>query len=196
MRSIVNTGLQLYYNNINQTPPASGSQSTPAQGSNSTSGSAEFWNRRRSVDRLDNNWLTNIRAMVATRHYNGDPIILDVPARRLFWAMNKMYHQGRIPAPNADALQEFSGVMTNELAEKIGEWLIADYSDLAIVRDIFGGSTINAKDKVFELLRRCGVQMEVTNGVTEINRAQTIEMLMILAYMLRASGYSNSYFRS
>ncbi|XP_055696767.1 serine/threonine-protein kinase dst2-like isoform X2 [Phlebotomus papatasi] len=192
-RQEVHRGLQLYYNNINQTPPASGSQSTPAQGSNSTSGSVEFWNRRRSVDRLAN-WLSNLRTMVATRR--GNPIRLDEPALRLFCAMNKMYNQGRIPAPNADALQEFSGVMTNELAEKIGEWLIADYSDLAIVRDIFGGSTINAKDKVFELLRRCGVQMEVTNGVTEINRAQTIEMLIILAYMLRASGYSNSYFRS
>ncbi|XP_059610192.1 uncharacterized protein LOC132257343 [Phlebotomus argentipes] len=195
MRSIVNTGLQLYYNNINQTASGStgGQQSAPAQGGNSSSGGFEFWNRRRSVDRLAN-WLSNLRTMVATRRSNA--IRLDEPALRLFCAMNKMYNQGRIPSPNADSLQEFSGVVTNDLAEKIGEWLIADYSNLAIVRDIFGGSTVNAKDKVFEILRRCGVQMEVTNGVTEIKRAQTIEMLIILAYMLKASGYNNSYFVS
>uniref|UniRef100_A0A1B0CTT4 Serine/threonine-protein kinase 40 n=1 Tax=Lutzomyia longipalpis TaxID=7200 RepID=A0A1B0CTT4_LUTLO len=188
--SLINTGLQLYYNNIQLPPGGSGTPNTPtAQGSN---GNLEFWNRRRSVDRLAN-WLSNLRAMVANRR---NAIRLDEPALRLFCAMNKMYNQGRIPSPNADTLQEFSGVMTNDLAEKISEWLIADYSNLAIVRDIFGGSAVNAKDKVFELLRRCGVQMDVNNGITEIKRAQTIEMLIILAYMLKASGYSNSYFIS
>ncbi|GAB0095690.1 Serine/threonine-protein kinase 40 [Sergentomyia squamirostris] len=195
MRSIVNTGLQLYYNynNINSSTASSSGQNT-SNTNHSSSNNFEFWTRRRSLDRMAN-WLSNLRTIAANRRTNG--LRLDEPALRLFCAMNKMYNQGRIPAPNSDSLQDFSGVMTTELAEKISEWLLADYSNLAIVRDIFGGSTINAKDKVFLLLRQCGVQMEVTAaGVTEIKRDQTLEILIILAYMLRASGYNNSYFIS
>lgn len=88
---------------------------------------------------------------------------------------------------------EFNGVLTTELAEQIGDWLLQDCAETVIVRDIFGESTVNAKEKVVELLRRCGVQVDIGPTI-EIKRAQNYDSILLVTYILQAAGYSCSYF--
>lgn len=116
---------------------------------------------------------------------------LDDAARDFCSTLSDMFSRGRIQV--AEEQTEFNGVLTTELAEQIGDWLLQDCAETVIVRDIFGDSTVNAKEKVVELFRRCGVQIEMGPTI-EIKRAQSFDSIVFLSYILQASGYSSSYF--
>lgn len=118
---------------------------------------------------------------------------VDDAAREFCNLLADMYSRGRIPTRTEAEQSDFNGVLTTELAEQIGDWLLQDCGESAIVRDIFSESTVNAKEKVVELLRRCGVQVDIGPTI-EIKRAQNYESVIMLSYILQAAGYSCSYF--
>lgn len=119
---------------------------------------------------------------------------LDDAAREFCTTVADMYSRGRIRRRGeGDQQGEFTGVLTTELAEQIGDWLLQDCAEAAIVRDIFSESTVNAKEKVVELLRRCGMQVDIGPTI-EIKRAQNFDSVIIFSYILQAAGYSCSYF--
>lgn len=113
----------------------------------------------------------------------------------LFNAFNEMFVRNHTPAPRAGLpLIEFTGIITQDLAEKIAHWLITEHQNHTIIRQVFLNSTTNARGKVRHFLQRCGVQMQSLNGVYRVKRDQPFELQMIMTYMLHASGYSNNYF--
>lgn len=118
---------------------------------------------------------------------------LDDAAREFCTTLNDMFSRGRLPGRGEGEQSEFNGVLTTELAEQIGDWLLQDCGETVIVRDIFAESTVNAKEKVVELLRRCGVQVDIGPTI-EIKRAQNYDSILTLSYILQAAGYSCSYF--
>lgn len=124
-------------------------------------------------------------------------IILSESIKILFDTLNQMYVCGRIPNQNSDSLINFNGVITEELANKITNWLTRspEYQYHSIVQRCFLSSQeITSTNKVVEFLRRCGIAMETMNGITKIKREQTLDLIMIMTYLLHAAGYNNSYF--
>lgn len=118
---------------------------------------------------------------------------LDDAARDFCTTLADMFSRGQIPSRGEGEQSEFNGVLTTELAEQIGDWLLQDCSETVIVRDIFSESTVNAKEKVVELLRRCGIQVDIGPTI-EIKRSQNYESVIVLSYILQATGYNSSYF--
>lgn len=167
---------------------------TPPSGPNSTR--RVLWNRFRNNNLARVPYLRFLNRNHVRNRTTISAMQLDEAAQAFFDTLNDMFSRGLIPnrATDEQQLLEFNGELTAELAEKISDWLIQECSETVIVRDIFGDSSVNAKEKVLELLRRCGVQIEVVNGVTEIKREQTFNLTILLTYMLQASGYNNSYF--
>lgn len=124
-------------------------------------------------------------------------IILSESIKILFDTFNEMFIRGRIPNQNAENLLNFNGVITEELANKINAWLTRspEYRYHSVIQRFFISSReISSVNRVVEFLRRCGIVMETMNGTTKIRREQTLDLIMIMTYLLQAAGYNNSYF--
>lgn len=111
----------------------------------------------------------------------------------LFESFTEMYVRSRIVAPGSN-LQEFTGIITDDLAHKLCEWLVREHRRHTLIQSIFVHSTGNAIDKVLQFLRQCGVQFQTINHVTKIKRHQSLNLIMVLSYLLHSAGYKNSYF--
>lgn len=109
-----------------------------------------------------------------------------------FETINNQFLQGLITPPNPQ-LQEFNGFLTRDLATMIGDWLIREHYDNTVVQSVFmqRGSSL---EKVLHLLRQCGIEMQTGIRGTKIKRQQSINLLLLLTYLLHAVGYSNTYF--
>ncbi|XP_058821449.1 serine/threonine-protein kinase 40-like [Topomyia yanbarensis] len=114
--------------------------------------------------------------------------------QNLFSAMNDMFARGRMPPPSRDESPDFQGIITLEMANKIVTWLLANFRNHAVVREIFGSTSGNKVNNVLELLRRFGVQMESRGGTALIKVEQTIDILMFMTYLLQVAGMNNNYF--
>lgn len=100
----------------------------------------------------------------------------------------------RSGAPTTAPLYNFTGVITEDLACRIAQWLINEYHDHAMIRMYFNGTSANATQKVRNFLHHCGIQMQIVNGVIKVKREQPLELLMVMTYMLQVSRYNNGYF--
>lgn len=124
-------------------------------------------------------------------------IMLSESVKILFDTFNEMFIRGQIPNQNAENLQSFNGVITEDLADKICVWLTRspEYRFHSIIHRIFiSPREVSSVNRVVEFLRRCGIAMETMNGTTKIRREQTLDLIMIMTYLLQAAGYNNSYF--
>lgn len=100
----------------------------------------------------------------------------------------------RSGAPTTAPLFNFTGIITEDLATRIAQWLINEYHDHGMIRMNFNGTSANATQKVRNFLHHCGVQMQIVNGVIKVKREQPLELLMVMTYMLQVSNYNNGYF--
>ncbi|XP_058452810.1 serine/threonine-protein kinase 40-like [Malaya genurostris] len=114
--------------------------------------------------------------------------------QNLFAAMNDMFARGRMPPPWRDDIPEFQGIITLEMAHRIIVWLLINFRNHAVIRDIFSSTSRNKVNIVLELLRRFGVQMETRNGDTVIKVEQTMNILIFMTYLLQVAGMNNNYF--
>lgn len=114
----------------------------------------------------------------------------------LFSAMNDLFARGRMPAPpaNREESPDFHGTITIEMATKIVAWLLANFRNFAVVREIFGSTSGNKVNNVLELLRRFGVNMDSVGGTAIIRTEQTMSMTMLMTYLLQVAGMNNNYF--
>lgn len=115
--------------------------------------------------------------------------------QKLFESINQMFVRGRIVSPNAH-LQDFNGVITEDLGTKICGWLVREHRRNLLIHSIFLRSTNSPVDKVVLFLRQCGVQLQQIGNVTKIRRRQSINLLMALTCLLHVAGYNNTYFTS
>ncbi|XP_055547426.1 serine/threonine-protein kinase 40-like [Wyeomyia smithii] len=114
--------------------------------------------------------------------------------QNLFSAMNDMFARGRMPPPSREDSPDFQGIITLEMASKIVTWLLTNFRNHAVIREIFGSTSGNKVNNVLELLRRFGVQMESRGGNAVIKVEQTIDILMFMTYLLQVAGMNNNYF--
>lgn len=114
-------------------------------------------------------------------------------ARSLIHSLTVLFLGSRAPATTTSPIT-FTGVITADLASKIAQWLITEYHDHAMIRLYFNGTTANATQKVRNFLHHCGIKMQTVNGVIKVKREQSLELLMVMTYMLQVSGYNNAYF--
>lgn len=114
----------------------------------------------------------------------------------LFSAMNDLFARGRMPAPpaNREESPDFHGTVTIEMATKIVSWLLTNFRNFAVIREIFGSTSGNKVNNVLELLRRFGVNMDSVGGTAVIRTEQTIDVLMLMTYLLQVAGMNNNYF--
>lgn len=116
--------------------------------------------------------------------------------KRLFDVFNAMYIRGRIPNQNRSNLHPFDGFITDDLAIKITMWLarMPESQCLSTVQRLFDTQQTSPVAKIVQFLRRCGIATETVHGQTKIKREQTLDLLMVMTYLLQAAGYSNAYF--
>lgn len=122
------------------------------------------------------------------------PAFQNPAIQSLYSAMNDMFARGRIPPPSRDEAQEFQGFVTNEMANRIVAWLLTNFRNHSIIREIFGSSSGNRVNNVLELLRRFGVQLETRGGLIGVRKEQTIDVLLLITYLLQVAGMNNNYF--
>lgn len=134
------------------------------------------------------------------RHAITDRAIAEAAARvenrdlqSLFKSFTEMFVRNR-GSPMPTNLQEFTGIITDDLANKWCEWLVREHRRHSLIQSIFVQSTCSIGDKVLQFLRQCGVQMQTTNQVTKIRRHQSLNLIVVLSHLLQSAGYSNSYF--
>lgn len=131
-----------------------------------------------------------------TSNINHDPYVnpRHNMVKNLITTFTETFIQGRIPTINRAEIREFDGVVTPFLAQRITDWLRTELMNNPIIRSIFSDDNETEEEKVLELLRRLGFHLEVEDGITKMRREQTIDLLLIMTYMLQAAGYNNSYF--
>lgn len=117
--------------------------------------------------------------------------------RRFFDAISEAFFRGNITPPLIPLFgqfDDFTGTITDTLAMKIAIWLLTDFPRETIVQNVFRKSLLNCTNKVIDLFSQCGIEMQVTNAVTIVNREQPMNLVIILTYILQAVGYNNNYF--
>lgn len=62
------------------------------------------------------------------------------------------------------------------------------------VQRLFDMQQASPVAKMVQFLRCCGIATETVHGQTKIKREQTLDLLMVMTYLLQAAGYSNAYF--
>ncbi|EAT41981.1 AAEL006449-PA [Aedes aegypti] len=122
------------------------------------------------------------------------PAFQNPAIQSLYSAMNDMFARGRMPPPSRDESPEFQGIVTNEMANRIVVWLLINFRSHSIIREIFGTSSGNRVNNVLELLRRFGVQLESRAGQIVIRKEQSIDVLLLITYLLQVAGLNNNYF--
>lgn len=110
-----------------------------------------------------------------------------------FETLNDQFVRGNIAPPNPQ-LQEFNGFLTRDLAAMLGDWLLREHVNNPVVQTIFIHSHGSSMDKVVHLLRQCGINMQTSIRGTKIKRQQSVNLLLLLTYLLQAVGYNNTYF--
>lgn len=80
------------------------------------------------------------------------------------------------------------------MATKIVAWLLNNFRNFTVIREIFGSTSGNKVHNVLELLRRFGVNMDSVGGTAVIRTEQTIDVLMLMTYLLQVAGLNNNYF--
>lgn len=111
---------------------------------------------------------------------------------RILQAINNTFIRGRVPQPRQPFI-EFDGTITEDLATKICLWLITNYREHHVIQRVFNGNSDNAINKVYEFITRCGVETLTVDGLVKIKRDQSFELLLVVAYLLQASGYTHNY---
>lgn len=132
----------------------------------------------------------------ATTSITTPPAFQNPAIQSLYSAMNDMFARGRMPPPSREESPDFQGIVTNDMANRIIAWLLINFRSHSIVREIFGSSSGNKVNNVLELLRRFGVQLESRGGHIVIRKEQTIDVLLLLTYLLQVAGLNNNYFLS
>ncbi|XP_038111688.1 serine/threonine-protein kinase 40 [Culex quinquefasciatus] len=124
------------------------------------------------------------------------PTFQNPDIQSLFSAMNDLFARGRMPAPppTREESPDFHGTITIEMATKIVAWLLNNFRNFAVVREIFGSTSGNKVNNVLELLRRFGVNMDSVGGGAVIRTEQTIDVLMLMTYLLQVARMNNNYF--
>lgn len=110
-----------------------------------------------------------------------------------FETLNEQFLRGNIAPPNPQ-LQDFNGFLTRDLATMIGDWLLREHFNHSVVQAVFIHSRGSSMDKVLHLLRQCGIEMQTSIRGTKIKRQQSLNLLLLLTYLLHAVGYNNTYF--
>lgn len=111
---------------------------------------------------------------------------------RILQAINNTFIRGRVPQPRQPFI-EFNGTITEDLAEKICLWLNTNYREHHVIQRVFNGNSDNAINKVQEFLTRCGVSILIVDGVVKVKQDQSFELLLVVTYLLQASGYTHNY---
>lgn len=111
---------------------------------------------------------------------------------RILQAINNTFIRGRVPQPR-QPFMDFDGTITEDLATKICLWLITNYRQHHVIQRVFNGTTDNAISKVQEFLTKCGVDTQTIDGVVKVKRDQSFELLLVVTYLLQASGYTHNY---
>lgn len=124
------------------------------------------------------------------------PAFQNSAVQSLYSAMNDMFARGRMPPPSQHESQEFQGFITNDMANRIVAWLLINFRNHSIVREIFGSSSGNRVNNILEFLRRFGVQLESRGGLIGVRKEQTLDVLLLLTYLLQVAGMNNNYFLS
>lgn len=124
------------------------------------------------------------------------PAFQNPAIQSLYSAMNDMFARGRMPPPSREESPDFQGIVTNEMANRVVAWLLINFRSHSIIREIFGSSSGNKVNNLLELLRRFGVQLESRGGHIVIRKEQTIDVLLLLTYLLQVAGMNNNYFLS
>lgn len=116
--------------------------------------------------------------------------------KKLFDTFNTMYIRGRIPNQNRSNLRPFNGFITDDLANKITMWLaqMPEPQNHSAVQRLFDMRQTSPVARIVQFLRCCGIATETVHGQTRIKREQTLDLLMVMTYLLQAAGYSNAYF--
>lgn len=110
-----------------------------------------------------------------------------------FETLNEQFLRGNIAPPNPQ-LQDFNGFLTRDLATMIGDWLLREHFNHSVVQAVFIHSRGSSMEKVLHLLRQCGIEMQTSIRGTKIKRQQSLNLLLLLTYLLHAVGYNNTYF--
>lgn len=111
---------------------------------------------------------------------------------RILQAINNTFIRGRAPQP-CQPFIEFDGTITEDLATKVCLWLITNYRVHHVIQRVFNGNSDNAISKVQEFLTRCGVGTLTVDGSVKVKRDQSFELLLVVTYLLQASGYTHNY---
>lgn len=111
---------------------------------------------------------------------------------RILQAINNTFIRGRVPQPRQPFI-EFDGTINEDLATKICLWLITNYREHHVIQRVFGGNSDDAINKVQEFLTRCGVETLTVDGLVKVKRDQSFELLLVVTYLLQASGYTHNY---
>lgn len=131
---------------------------------------------------------TPVTPVVATPTFQNPAI------QSLYSAMNDMFARGRMPPPGRDESPDFQGIVTIDMANRIVAWLLINFRNHSIIREIFGSTSGNKVNNVLELMRRFGVQLESRGGHIVIRKEQTIDVLLFITYLLQVAGLNNNYF--
>lgn len=111
---------------------------------------------------------------------------------RIVQAINNTFIRGRRPQPRHPFI-EFDGTITEDLANRICWWLRTNYGPNSIIRKVFFNNSLSSINKVHKFLTRCGVETLTFDGLVKIKRDQSFELLLVVTYLLEASGYTHNY---
>lgn len=150
-------------------------------------------NRSRSSTHASSNHSTPMRRLASITTSSGSS---NDSVKKLFDTFNSMYIRGRIPNQNRSNLRPFNGFITDDLANKITMWLaqMPEPQHHSAVQRLFDMQQTSSVAKIVHFLRCCGIVTETVHGQTKIKREQTLDLLMVMTYLLQAAGYSNAYF--
>lgn len=106
---------------------------------------------------------------------------------------NEMFIRG-LPPPPPDNPVPYDGRLTQQFCDKLAQWLVREHCDQPIIGRLFSNSITNSVQKVASFLRICHVLMYCEEGIVIMSRDQTMRMLLLLTYLMQATGHDMSYF--
>ncbi|KAJ6645938.1 Serine/threonine-protein kinase 40 [Pseudolycoriella hygida] len=113
---------------------------------------------------------------------------------RVLHSVHNALIYGRVPQAREPFI-EFNGTITEDLAAKISLWLRTNCSEHRVIQRVFTNSG-NDINEVYDYLTRCGVEVYNVDGLFKIKRHQSFELLLVVAYLLQATGYTHQFFFS
>lgn len=110
-------------------------------------------------------------------------------------ALNEHFLRNRQTDTENRQLIAFNGVITQELSQKMYDWLRAEFANNPILRFFVSNTNPNKFEKIKEFLVNMCVNIQcVVNDCLVLKRQQSRDILIILNYIFKNVGYRTAYF--